>query len=278
VKAELAFNAGNYQAVLTLVRESRDTSFAAQYNYALAYYNLRQYADALMTAELLVKKASGRDRADLCKLAGNSAFGLKQWKNALQWYLQLSNIEASSAVVQYNLAVASYNLGEVDNAYKYYQRARELDPKLQNADIEKRYAAAHGGQNAPANVVSALDSLYNEGVRLQNSGNDSAGLKLYLQVVAKDSLYNMAWNNIGAIYGKWGEIDNAISAYQKAIMKKRDIPETYANLVNLYIELEEFTKARQWLIKGQGHNPESELLAGLKEKIIEAEEQVKKRK
>ena len=51
-------------------------------------------------------------------------------------------------------------------------------------------------------------------------------------------------------YGKRGEIDNAEKAYFKAVEKKHDIPESYANLVNLYIELEEFSKARQWIIKG----------------------------
>jgi tetratricopeptide (TPR) repeat protein len=101
--------------------------------------------------------------------------------------------------------------------------------------------------------------------------NDSAAEKLYLQVIAKDPLYSLAWNNLGAIYGKWGEIGKCEQSYQKAIEKKHDIPETYANLVNLYIELEDFSKARKWLIKGQGHNPESEVLKDLQKKIADAE-------
>ncbi|MBN1129717.1 MAG: tetratricopeptide repeat protein [Chitinispirillaceae bacterium] len=270
VRAALAFSSGNYQEVIHLVRKSGDTGLAARYNLALAYYHMRQYADALSTAESLVKKASGSDRADLCRLAGNAAFGLKQWKNALQWYLQLSNVEAGSAVVQYNLAVASYNLGDVENAWKYYQRARELDPKIQNADIEKRYAAEkRRGEGKPD--VNEADSLYNRAVDLQTTGDDSAALGLYLHIVAKDPLYNLAWNNLGAIYGKWGEIEKCEQAYQKAVEKKHDIPETYANLVNLYIELEEFSKARKWLVKGQGHNPESEILKDLRKKIVDAE-------
>jgi hypothetical protein len=43
----------------------------------------------------------------------------------------------------------------------------------------------------------------------------------------------------------------------------------------LYIELEEFVKARQWIIKGIGHNPDSEILAGMREKISEAEKTAK---
>jgi tetratricopeptide (TPR) repeat protein len=77
------------------------------------------------------------------------------------------------------------------------------------------------------------------------------------------------------LYGAWGDIDKAEHAYQKAVEKNYDIPETYANLVNLYIALEEYVKARQWIIKGIGHNPESELLSGLREKVIEAEQAAK---
>ena len=278
IQAQLAFQAGNYEEVVRQVRESRDTGFAAQYNLALAYYQLNRYDDALAIAEHLVKTAAGGDRADLCRLAGNAAFGLKQWKNARQWYLQLSNVEAHNAVVQYNLAVAAYNLGDVDDAWKYYGLARVGDPKISNADIEKRYAAAHGSAVTGQSLISLPDSLYNAAVDMQNAGDDSAAEKIYLQITARDSLYNMAWNNLGTIYGKRGEIEKAEHAYLKAVEKKHDIPETYANLVTLYIELEEFTKARQWLIKGQGHNPDSDLLKDLKEKIVAAEKKAKKSK
>jgi tetratricopeptide (TPR) repeat protein len=281
IKAMLAFQAKNYDEVLNLVRQSGDTSFAAQYNLAVAYYHLKLYTDALTVAERLTRTSSGADRADLCRLAGNAAFCLKQWENARQWYLQLSNVEARNAVVQYNLAVASYNLNDVENSWNYYQKAKELDPTLQNNDIEKRYAAKHGGasKSVSGGATSGLpvaDSLYNAAVDLQTAGKDSAAEPLYLQVVEKDPLYNQAWNNLGALYGKRGDIDKAEQAYQKAIEKKHDIPETYANLVNLYIQLEEFVKARQWLIKGTGHNPESDVLKHLKEKIVEAEKKAKK--
>jgi tetratricopeptide (TPR) repeat protein len=276
IKAMLAFQEGNYEEVVQHFSQNRDTGFVAQYNLALAYFNLKKYSDALVIAERLAKTAGSNDRVDLCRLAGNSAFGLKQWEKARQWYLQLSNVEAHSSIVQYNLAVASYNLGKVEDAWKYYQRARELDSKITNADIEKRYASTQSDSKVNQNSIAPLDSMFNAGVDLQNSGNDSAAEKLYLQVVAKDSLYNLAWNNLGAIYGKWGEIDKAEHAYQKAVEKKHDIPEAYANLVTFYIALEEFTKARQWLIKGAGHNPESELLKNLKQKIIDAEKKAGK--
>ncbi|MDO5576408.1 MAG: hypothetical protein Q4F84_04960, partial [Fibrobacter sp.] len=115
-------------------------------------------------------------------------------------------------------------------------------------------------------------------VELQNAGKDTAAEKMYRKILAKDSLYSLAWNNLGALYGVRGDIDNAEKSYTKAIEKRYDIPEAYANLVNLYIELEEFSKARKWIIKGMGHNPGSELLESLREKIAQAESEVAKRK
>jgi Flp pilus assembly protein TadD len=115
-------------------------------------------------------------------------------------------------------------------------------------------------------------------VELQQQGSDTAAEKLYKKVIQKDPQYSLAWNNLGAIYGRRGDIDNAEKAYFKAIAKKHDVPESYANLINLYIELEEFSKARKWTIKGVGHNPDSEVLAGMREKIETAEAAAKERK
>lgn len=278
VKAELAFKEGRFDAAMSLLRASGDTSFVARYNIALAAYNAKNYAEVLNMASRLSSEASGRDHADCARLAGNAAFALKQWDKARSWYNQLSTIEANSSVVQYNLAVAYYNLNDMDKSWIYYERARKLDPKLKNKDIENKYNMSKGIGTDSVQVMDSVDIWYNSAVELQNAGKDTAAEKMYKKILAKDSLYSLAWNNLGALYGVRGDIDNAEKSYTKAIEKRYDIPEAYANLVNLYIELEEFSKARKWIIKGMGHNPGSELLESLREKIAQAESEVAKRK
>ena len=278
VEAKIAFGSGDYSEAMRLMKTAGDTGFAAQYNIAVTAYHAKQFAQALDIAQRLSHRASGRDRADVCRLAGNSAFSLKKWDDARQWYLQLSNVEANSAVVQYNLAVACYNLDRIDDAWRYYQRAKGLDPGVFNKDIEAKYRQKKGAVTDSTMVLDSTDVWYNQAVDLQQQGNDSAAEKLYHKVLAKDSTNPLAWNNLGAIYGKRGDIDNAENAYFKAIEKRHDVPETYANLVNLYIELEEFSKARKWIIKGIGHNPDSDVLAQLRERIPEAEKEAQERK
>lgn len=275
VEAEIAFRGGDFAKALSLLKSAGDTSFAAQYNIALTAYRAGQYAEAATIAQRLSRTAAGVDRADVCRLAGNATFALKRWVDARQWYLQLSNVEAQNAIVQYNLAVASYNIGQVQDAWKYYKRAQGLDASLYNKDIEARYQQQAGSSEKDTALLDSTDIWYNKAVSEQEQGLDSAAEKLYLQVVGKNPLYSLAWNNLGAIYGKRGDIDRAEKAYFKAIEKRHDVPETYANLINLYIELEEFGKARQWTVKGSGHNPESELLAHFKEKITAAEDSVR---
>lgn len=277
IKAQLAFVDGNYDQVLQIMKKSSDTSFVTQYNIALAAFNAKKYSDALSIMSRLSGKATGTDRTDVCRLAGNSAFALKQWTVAKQWYIQLSSLEAVNPIVQYNLAVASYNLNEIEDAWKYYQRAKSLNPSIYNKDIEAKYNSKLGNSGSSI-AADSVDSWYNDAVDLQNAGNDSAAEKLYKKVVEKNPMYNLAWNNLGAIYGKRGDIDNAEKAYIKAVEKKHDIPESYANLVNLYIELEEFSKARQWILKGIGHNPDSQLLIEMREKITSAEKNVQGKK
>ncbi len=270
VRMELAFRKGDYAEVVRSVIASGDTSFAARYNLALSYYQLARYHDALLIADTLAERTKGPDRVDLCRLAGNAAFRLKQWSDALDWYLQLSDMEASNPVVLYNCAVASYNMRKYEDAYSYYSLARHYDPTIHNADIEGRHAATHDTASA-APHLRATDSLYNAAVTLQITGNDSAAKILYDTVLARDSLYSLAWNNLGSIYGKRGEVDKAEAAWLRAVAEKRTNPEIYVNLVNLYIGNRQFGKARQWLIRGQGFNPDNDLFKDLKQKIVDAE-------
>lgn len=277
IEAQLEFKNGDFNGALSQLKSVGDTSFASQYNIALLSYNAGRYGEALQITEKLLGNATGTDRGDCCRLAGNAAFSLKQWKRARQWYLQLSGIESNNAIVQYNLAVASYNLGEIDPAWKYYQNAKTIDKTIFNKDIENRYMQSKGEGKKDTFVIDSVDLWYNQAVDFQNSGKDTAAEEIYKKVVARKPDHSQAWNNLGALYGVRGNIDNAEKSYWKAIEKHHDIPESYINLINLYIELEEFTKARQWIIKGMGHNPDDTQLPLLREKVAEAEKTAKNR-
>jgi tetratricopeptide (TPR) repeat protein len=268
--AVLAFHEGRFEEAIGLWKGLQDTSFAVQYNIALAAYQLQRYAQTLQTGERLSAGVMGRDRNNLCRLLGNAAFQLKDWKKARACYLQLSGLESQNAVVQYNLAVAAYNLNDITESWKYYQRAREIDPTQSNADIEKRYAAAKGRDLSGATVMDSTDIWYNQAIDLQDSGADSLAEKLYTTILNHDSAYVQAWNNLGAIYAGRGELAKAEDAYRRSIERRHNLPEAYANLVNVYIAMQDFKNARYWLSKGRFHNPESDIFASIEASLDSA--------
>lgn len=267
LEAQIAYHSGNCSRAISLWESLDDTSFSARYNVALAALRCKDYGRAAAIGERLISKAKGKDRADVCRLVGNAAFGLEQWHKAKQWYLQLSNVEARDPVVQYNLAVASYNLDEIDRAWGYYRKARKLDPTLSNKDIEKRYHATHKDAKDSVVMIDSADTWYNSAVNAQEAGELEKAQQLYRKVIGSEPHHIHAWNNLGAIYAAEGELEEAEECYRKALRKQHDLPEAYANLVNLYIAMGDFKQAKRWTVKGRGHNPDSELLREIEQML-----------
>jgi tetratricopeptide (TPR) repeat protein len=276
IKAQMDFLSGNYAGAVAQWKSLGDTGFAVQYNMALSAFNAKNYGDAFSIAEKLVGRVRGDERTDVIRLAGNSAMGNKQWKKALQYYQQLEDVKAGDPLVQYNLAVICYNLGSMEESWSYYQKARKLDPTIESSDIEKRYQSTHGGADGGAAVaMDSIDVWYNDAVTLQNDGKDTAAEAVYKKLLDKNPTYYHAWNNLGAIYSGRGDLASAEKCYLRSIEKQHDIPEAYANLVNIYIALENYKEAQRWIVKGRGHNPDSDLL---KELEIKVKEGAKKKK
>jgi tetratricopeptide (TPR) repeat protein len=271
VSAQLAYVQGDCATALSLWQSMADTTFAARYNRALVSYTCKRYAEVVAGGSGLVAGATGADRADVCRLVGNAAFALKEWDKARRWYRQLSVLEAQDAIVQYNLAVASYNLNELDEAWKHYQSARTLDVSIVNKDIEQRYQQRSSAAGSSVAVPMAIsDSLYNRAVDLQQQGEDEEAQALYRTILEQDSMHIHSWNNLGALLAARGELDEAEQCYLRAVKRRFDLPESYANLVTLYLAQGNFKEARRWVIKGRGHNPDSELLQRMEKTVAES--------
>jgi len=269
LKARIAYEEGRYKEALAIWKEQTDTSFSVQYNIALTAFKAGEYETAMQIGKELMGRATGPDEAAVCRLIGNAAVKLKDWKDAKSWFSRLTTLKPDDAVAYYNLAVAAMKLDEIEDAWVWYQKAREIDPSKSNPDIEKRYKALQEKGVAPVEMDS-LDALYNNAVMLQQNGSDTAAEEIYKKIVLLDKRHYRAWNNLGAIYGARGEIDQAIDCYKNAVSRRADIADGYANLVNIYLALEDLKKARKWLDKGFKHNPDSEVLKQMEEELNKA--------
>jgi tetratricopeptide (TPR) repeat protein len=268
-EARLAFAREKYERAYALWKETGDTSFSSRYNTALAAYQAGRRQEALTIGKQIVRRAAGADRADLVRLLGNASFGLGRWKQARTWYRQLSAMQRRDPLVKYNLAVAAYNLDDMEEAWELYQEARKLDPSLRNEDIEKRWRALSAATDGGGVVFDSADVWYNRAVEFQREGDDSAAAVMYRRVLAVDSSYLRAWNNLGAIYAARGDLSDAEMCYRKAIERRHDLDEAYANLVTIYIAMGDLKNAKIWAFKGRAHNPDSELLERVAARVAE---------
>jgi len=284
VRAKLAFNGGDYKGAYQSYKDAFNASGkdggtgadadALAYNMVFAAYKGGMHKEALESADEAFKKATGSVRAEICRTAGDCAVAAKRWADAKNWFTKLSAIEPNNAAVQYNIAVAHYNLGEVEESYNRYQKARELDKKIQNKDIELRYEQfKHGGPSQQKEVTlsnktqnDSLETLYNRAVDLQNAKKVDQAEAIYKKIIELDPAFSQAWNNLGAIYGARGDLDQAETAYLKAI-DAQPAPETYANLANVYIAKNENAKAAEIVAKGLEKNPNSTVLKRLEQKV-----------
>jgi tetratricopeptide (TPR) repeat protein len=231
------------------------------------------HSEAIGTAKEFENRLQGQNRAELLRIAGTSALAARNWEEAKNLYGRLAAMEPNSAVTQYNLAVAHYNLGEVEEAHDRYQRAKRIDASIQNRDIAMRYEqfrrGGTGGEAAGAVAAGQADSLavwYNRAVDFHNAQRDTLAEALYRKILEQDSTYSLAWNNLGAIYGARGELELAEAAYLRAI-SIQPTPEAYANLANIYIAIEEYAKARDTVARGLTDNPGNQLLSRMEREI-----------
>ncbi|MBD3346087.1 MAG: tetratricopeptide repeat protein [Chitinivibrionales bacterium] len=268
VQARLAFISGNYERAIALWKELQDTSFGIQYNMAVAALETKDYQNALAAAVELADRASHADRADVWRVAGNAAFGLKEWELAKKWYSKLSMVTADDPVVYYNMAVADYNTGDIDESWKYYKKAQQMKPSLKNKDIENRYAAAKNPRKPVTKVVvDSLDEMYNTALTLQSQGKVGEAEEVYYKIVTVDKNHTRAWNNLGAIYAAQGELEKAEECYLNAVKKNHDLPEAYVNLVNIYLALEKVSDAKKWVFKGLHYHPDSNVLRQMEQRV-----------
>ncbi len=269
VRATIAYNEGKYTEAMTIWKQNSDTAFEDRYNLAVTAYNAREYSTALQIATVLAPRAPSADKAAVYTMAGESAVKLKDWETARRWYEKLCLVKQDDAVVYLNLAVAEYNLNNVDQAWNWYEKAQKINPAIQNTDIENRYKSLHEKPQEKY-VIDTLDSVYNVAVELQNSGKEAAAEGMYKQIVAQDPRHYRAWNNLGAIYSARGELEPAIDCFKNAVSRKADIADGYANLVNIYIALEDYKNAQKWLDRGFRFNPDSEVLQQMEEALKKA--------
>jgi protein O-mannosyl-transferase len=114
-------------------------------------------------------------------------------------------------IAHYNLGVAYYDMGKVQNAIEYYRQTLAIKP----------------------GYVSALINL---GGALSDIGQDREAIKYFEQVLRIDNKIPETHYDLGNSLVKTGSVKEAIQHYELALLYKPDYPQAHNNLAALLIK------------------------------------------
>ncbi len=149
-----------------------------------------------------------------------------------------------------NIAAIIFILGSVSFLFA---EQPSLDPNLNRGYIESRdmpEKKKEPSRNLPRQKEKALTELQKEarlyraqGLEYQRIGNIDDAMTLYQKAIELDPSYAVAYNDVGIIYEARGFIDVAEECYLKSIEIDPDYLSAYTNLALLYENKRDLNKA-----------------------------------
>ena len=142
--------------------------------------------------------------------AESSKQAISKWKQALELLQQLGELKSSQSVLLYSIGNTYSNLGEKQQALKYYNQAlslaRKIKDKFAEASILNNIAAIHDDLGDKQQALK----VYNQALLLSREIEDKGGEATNL-------------NNIGGIHNQLGEKQQALKLYKQALTIIRQI-------------------------------------------------------
>ncbi|MGB3642008.1 MAG: tetratricopeptide repeat protein, partial [Rivularia sp. (in: cyanobacteria)] len=231
--------------------------------------------------------------------AQSSKQAISKWKQALELLQQLGELKSSQAVLLYSIGNTYSNLGEKQQALKYYNQAlplaRDIKDKFAEASILNNIAAIYddlGDKQQALKVYNQalllsreIEDKGGEATNLNNIGgiynylgDKQQALKFYKQAltIIREINGDKRWeagslNNIGQIYAFLGDNQQALEYYKQALSISEEIPDknglaiTLNNIAAVYSSL---GKKRQALTYYEQVLPLLETLGYRREKAI----------
>lgn len=217
-KGNLAFNKGDFDEAIGDYNQAIqiDASFGVPYgNLALTYITQGKFAEAILLYQKSIELLdSDRDKALSWNGLGNAYRCIDDYTNAVAAYQRAAELDPETNGIrdraedfqpsQPARTAASWNdlgglflkTGAFDKAGEAFQQAIALEPES-------------GGSYCNLAKVKAAQGQYEEAVPLFQKGIDR---------LTDDKLKAEAWNGMGNAYRKLNDYDNAIRAYQQAVV------------------------------------------------------------
>ena len=204
----------------------------------LAFRNRGYYAEALDQYQQALERGEDIDvvqqaMAELCLLRRHAA-------QALRVYDALLERHPRHPKLWNERGVALHQAGRSAEALESYERALSLDGAyafaLNNCGVARYNAGDHdGARDMFARAIAAnprlTPALLNHALLLYKSKRVPQAIEAYRAVLdAGDGTHPVAWNGIGLILAELGKLEEARTAYARAVHARPDYAEAHYNL------------------------------------------------
>jgi tetratricopeptide (TPR) repeat protein len=165
------------------------------------------------------------------------------WKESVRLWENAVEGSPHKARPHYELGVAYFTLGRIDEAINEYQIALKLDPDYFSAHNNLGLAYFNQGRIDEAineyQIVLKLDPEYfgalnNLGNAYAVQGRLAEAIKEYQTALKINPDFDEGYYNLGFAYESQGRTDEAIKEYQTALKLNPDYVDAHNNLGNIY--------------------------------------------
>ncbi|MBL8155794.1 MAG: tetratricopeptide repeat protein [Anaerolineae bacterium] len=191
---------------------------------------LQKVRQALIdSAETQRQNASNANLALSLLTLGERQYRSQDFAGALETYRRALELDPNSLITHYRLGYVYVQSGVLDKAEFHLNRALEIERDFAPALAALGYVYRRIGEKMPRGVDR--DEVLNKAESLL-----LRGLKLQPKLVDDDN--ESWWGSLGGLYRRRGQIDEAISAYERAAEVTPQSSYAYSNLALLYLHRE----------------------------------------
>lgn len=254
-------------AFLTVVKNGDIYVASDRYAYiaSIGFFLMLGYAaHRLMSLYLFPERVKmygvhGLIAAIACFLAFRSHEQLQVWRTNSSLFHHVLSLQPENVLALNNLGSELSDLGKKDEALTYFERAKKADPKNPLPVVNMGAIALSKGNQAEAEkmyreAISVIDTSRTVrpddllaysllGQLLDDQGKGEEAIKIYEEAAERGTAFPEPQFNLGLLYHKYNQKDEAIAQYQKAVALNHRHVRAHYNLAELLAEKGELAEA-----------------------------------